>query len=112
MEDIRVVIKEQSMRDLADVLREKSGTNTLCNVDELADLARGIGMPPLEELTATENKEYKPSAYGYSKVTVNVQPELEELTLTSGGTYIPTKYGFSKVIADIPVYKNFEEVEF
>jgi hypothetical protein len=83
MYERRVVLKEQSMYDLADAIRAKAGLTKACTVDELVEIANHIGLP-----------------------------ELEELTLTAAGTYIPTKYGFSKVIANIPVYKNFEEVEF
>ena len=112
MNEKRVVIKEQSIIDLADALREKSGTTAQYDIDELVQVAQTIGMPELEELYTEENGEFIPTAYGYSKVTVDVQPELEELTLTKAGTYTPTKYGFSKVIADVPEYRNFEEVEF
>ena len=111
MSEKRVVIKEQSLKDLADVLREKSGTTAQYDVDELVEVARTLGMPELEELFATENGEYISDKYGYSKVTVDVQPELEELTITKGGTYLPTKYGFSKVVADVPT-RNFEEEVF
>ena len=142
MDEKRVVIKEQSLKDLADVLREKSGTTAQYDIDELVQVARELGMPELEELLVTENGEYTSSKYGFSKVTVDVKPEqeeititangeytpetygfskiivtvpnpeLEELTLTEAGTYFPTKYGFSKVIADVPVYRDFEEEVF
>ena len=112
MDEKRVVIKEQSLKDLADVLREKSGTAQPMDIDEMIEVADSLGLPELEELNVTENGEYKPTTYGFSKVTVDVQPELEELTITKGGTYLPTKYGFSKVVADVPVYRNFEEEEF
>lgn len=112
MPESRIVIEERVLRELADIVREKTGTTAAMNADELVFTANGIGLPPLEELSATENGEYTPEAYGYSKVTVNVQPELEELTLTEGGVYTPTTYGFSKVFANIPVYRKFEEVKF
>ncbi len=140
MDEKRVVIKEQSLKNLADVLREKTGTATQYDIDDMAVAMDSIGMPEQEELNVTENGEYKPTKYGYSKVTVDVQPEreelsviengeylpetygyskvtvnvqppLEELTITKGGTYLPTKYGFSKVVADVPS-RNFEEEEF
>lgn len=142
MPESRIVIKESTLRELAEALREKSGTTEAMNVSEMVTVADNIGLPPLEELEATENGEYTPEAYGYSKVTIDVQPEreeisiiengeytpstygfskvtvevpdppLEELTLTEGGIYTPTTYGFSKVTANIPVYRNFEEVRF
>lgn len=142
MNESRIVIEERSLRELAEILREKSGTTQPMDIDEMVAVADTIGMPEQEELNVTENGEYKPTTYGFSKVTVDVQPELEELsvvengeytpdaygyskvsvnipdppleeiTITQAGTYTPTKYGFSKVIADVPVYRNFEEEEF
>lgn len=112
MDEKRVVIKEQSLKNLADVVREKTGTTGQYDIDEMVAAIDTVGTPELEELTATENGEYKPTKYGYSKVTVDVQPPLEEITITQAGTYTPTKYGFSKVVADVPVYRNFEEEEF
>ena len=112
MNEKRVVIKEQSLKDMADVLRVKTGTTTQYDVDDMVVTISTIGSPELEELYVEENGEYTPTTYGYSKVEVNVQPELEELTITQGGIYEPTKDGFSKVTANIPVYKNFEEEEF
>lgn len=79
----RVVIKEQSLKDLADIIREKTGTTEQYDVDELVDITRTIGTPDLEEL--------------YTEVN---------------GEFIPTKYGYSKVVVNTPVYRNFEEVEF
>ena len=141
MDEKRVVIKEQSLKDLADVLREKSGTAQPMDIDEMIEVADSLGLPELEELNVTENGEYKPTTYGFSKVTVDVQPELEELsvvengeytpdtygyskvsvnipdppleeiTIIKGGIYTPTKYGFSKVVADVPS-RNFEEEVF
>lgn len=83
MSEKRVVIKEQSLVDLADVLREKSGTTNQYDVNELVSGFRSIGTPELEELYTEENGVFIPATYGYSKVTVNT-----------------------------PVYRNFEEVEF
>lgn len=141
MNEKRVVIKEQSLKDLADAVRENAGTFELYDIDEIVEVTKTLGTPELEELNVTENGEYNPTKYGFSKVTVDVQPELEELsvvengeytpdaygyskvsvnipdppleeiTITQAGTYTPTKYGFSKVIADVPS-RNFEEEEF
>lgn len=107
----RVVIKEQSLINLAEAVRDKAGTSELYDIDEIVEVTKTLGTPELEELNATENGEYKPKTYGFSKVTVDVQPPREEITITKAGTYIPTTYGFSKVIADIPS-RNFEEEVF
>ena len=141
MDEKRYVVKEQALKNLADGIREKTGTTTSYDIDEMVVAIDGIGLPELEELNVTENGEYIPTKYGYSKVTVNVQPELEELsvvengeyipavygyskvsvnvpdppleelTITKGGIYTPTKYGFSKVTANVPT-RNFEEEVF
>ena len=111
MNESRIVIEERSLRELAEILREKSGTTQPMDIDEMVAVADGIGLPEQEELNVTENGEYKPTTYGFSKVTVDVQPEREEITITKAGTYIPTTYGFSKVVADVPS-RNFEEEVF
>lgn len=111
MNESRIVIEERSLRELAEILREKSGTTQPMDIDEMVAVADTIGLPEQEELNVTENGEYKPTTYGFSKVTVDVQPEREEITITKAGTYIPTTYGFSKVVADVPS-RNFEEEEF
>ena len=112
MNEKRYVVKEQSLKNLADQVRIKAGTpDTLYDIDDMSAAISTLGMPELEELNVTENGEYTPTKYGYNRVTVNVQPELEELTITKGGIYTPTKYGFSKVTANVPT-RNFEEEVF
>lgn len=112
MDEKRVVIKEQSLKNLADQVRIKAGTpDTLYDIDDMSAVISTLGMPELEELNVTENGEFVSTKYGYSKVTVDVQPPREEITITKAGTYIPTTYGFSKVVADVPS-RNFEEEEF
>lgn len=103
MDEKRYVVKEQSLKNLADQVRIKAGTpDTLYDIDDMSAAISTIGMPELEELNVTENGEYTPTAYGFSKVTVNVQPELEELSITENGEYTPTKYGYSKVSVNVP----------
>ena len=141
MNEKRYVVKEQSLKNLADQVREKTGTTASYDIDEMVVAIDGVGLPELEELNVTENGEYTPTKYGYNRVTVNVQPPreelnvtengeytptsygyskvtvnipdppLEELTITKGGVYTPTKYGFSKVTANVPT-RNFEEEVF
>lgn len=102
MNEKRVVIKEQSLIDLADQLRVKTGTTTQYTVDDMAVVISNIGSPELEELYVEENGEYTPEAYGYSKVTVEVQPELEEINITENGEYLPEADGFGKVVVNCP----------
>lgn len=141
MNEKRYVVKEQSLKNLADTIREKTGTVAEYDIDEMPAALESIGMPEQEELnviengeylpetygfskvtvaipdpeqeelTATENGEYTPTTYGFSKVSVDVQPEREEITITKAGTYIPTTYGYKKVVVDVPT-RNFEEEEF
>jgi DNA/RNA endonuclease YhcR with UshA esterase domain len=111
MEDKRYVVKEQSMRALADAIRDKAGMKEELTVDELVVATENIGAPPLEDKTITENGEYTSSMYGFGNITVDVQPETEEIIVTKAGTYIPTTYGYKKVVVDVPT-RNFEEEEF
>lgn len=101
MNESRIVIEERSLRELAEILREKSGTTQPMDIDEMVEVADGIGLPEQEELNVTENGEYTPETYGFSKVTVDVQPEREEISITENGEYIPDTYGFSKVEVDV-----------
>lgn len=59
--------------------------------------------PELEELDATTNGVYTPTVYGYSQVTVNVQPALQEKSVTQNGRVTPDSgyYGLSSVIVNV-----------
>lgn len=111
MDEKRVVIKEQSLKNLADQVRAKAGTNLQYDIDEMTEAISKVGTPELEELYTEENGEFIPTTYGYSKVTVSVHPETEEITITKAGIYVPTTYGYKKVVVDVPT-RNFEEEVF
>lgn len=83
MSEKRYTVREQSLIDLANVVREKTGTTTQYDIDDMVLAIDSVGLPELEELYTEENGVFTPTAYGFSKVTVNT-----------------------------PVYRNFEEVEF
>ena len=101
MDEKRYVVKEQSLKNLADQVRIKAGTpDTLYDIDDMSAAISTLGMPELEELNVTENGEYTPTTYGYSRVTVDVQPPREEINITENGEYTPTSYGYSKVTVD------------
>ena len=102
MNEKRYVVKEQSLKNLADQVRIKAGTtDTLYDIDDMSAAISTLGMPELEELNVTENGEYTPTKYGYSRVTVDVQPPREEINITENGEYTPTSYGYSKVTVDV-----------
>lgn len=102
MDEKRYVVKEQSLKNLADQVRIKAGTpDTLYDIDDMSAAISTLGMPELEELNVTENGEYTPTKYGYSRVTVDVQPPREEINITENGEYTPTSYGYSKVTVDV-----------
>ena len=101
MNEKRYVVKEQSLKNLADTVREKTGTTTSYDIDEMVVAIDGVGLPEREEINITENGEYTPTKYGYSRVTVDVQPAREEINITENGIYTPTSYGFSKATVDV-----------
>ena len=102
MDEKRYVVKEQSLKNLADQVRIKAGTpDTLYDIDDMSAAISTLGMPELEELNVTENGEYTPTTYGYSRVTVDVQPPREEINITENGEYTPTSYGYSRVTVDV-----------
>lgn len=102
MDEKRYVVKEQSLKNLADQVRIKAGTpDTLYDIDDMSAAISTLGMPELEELNVTENGEYTPTKYGFSRVTVDVQPPREEINITENGEYTPTSYGYSRVTVDV-----------
>lgn len=73
----------------------------------------------LDELSVTENGEYSPQHYGFSKVTVNVanpdQPVYGELNATENGVYNPSDYnldGFSKVNINVHGDSPYKRIYF
>lgn len=73
----------------------------------------------LEELTVTENGDYTPDGYGFSKVTVNVDtpdtPVLDEINITTNGTYNAGDYGvdgFSKVNINVHGSADYTSIYF
>ena len=73
----------------------------------------------LEELSVTENGEYTPDAYGFSKVTVDVEnpdePVLGSLTVTENGNYNAHDYGydaFDKIKVDVHGDSEYERIYF
>ena len=101
MDEKRYVVKEQSLKNLADQVRIKAGTTTSYDIDDMSAAISTLGMPELEELNVTENGEYTPTKYGYNRVTVDVQLPREEINITENGEYTPTSYGYSKVTVDV-----------
>lgn len=84
----RVAIKEESLRNLADKIREKTGAPGGLDVDEMAEAVASVGAPELEELVVTDNGEYIPETYGYSKVTVDCpMPPPEVFNITETASY-------------------------
>lgn len=71
----RVAIKEESLQNLADAVRAKTGTTNTYNIDEavaaIADIDSSL-TPELEDITITQNGIYYPNAYGFYQVTVDV----------------------------------------
>ena len=73
----------------------------------------------LDEITITENGDYTPDHYGFSKVTVNVenppQPTLGEINITENGSYKASDYGydaFSKVKIDVHGDSPYKRIYF
>ncbi len=87
--------EEETIRDIADAIREQNGTENTYTVSQMGNAVRAIHtQPELETLTATENGTYIPSANkdGFSSVVVNVESSeavIQPLSVTQNGTYNP-----------------------
>lgn len=73
---MKKMYEEESIRDIADAIREQNGTQNSYTIAQMANAIRAIKtQPDLEVLNATENGNYLPSAGkdGFSSVSVNVE---------------------------------------
>ena len=80
--------------------------NYISEHDGFNNVTVAVPDKPLETKNITENGSYSPSQgiYGFSQVTVDVQPDNEELNVVQNGIYTPSvnKDGFSKVNVAVP----------
>ena len=105
--------EENYVKDIADAIREKNGTENKYKVSEMGAAVRaiaGAAEPVLQDKFITENGTYTPdNGYdGFGEVTVDVEgegkePVLQDKTITINGTYTPDSGydGFGKVVVNI-----------
>ena len=94
-------VDNQTLTNIADAVRYKTGTNGKMLLSDIPDKIRNIeGIVPTGTQTITENGEY--DVLSDKSVTVDVNPDLRPLSVSENGTYEPDGFdGYSSVTADI-----------
>lgn len=94
-------VDNQTLTNIADAVRYKTGTNGKMLLSDIPDKIRNIeGIVPTGTQTITENGEY--DVLSDKSVTVDVQPDLRPLSVSENGQYSPDGFdGYSSVTADI-----------
>lgn len=111
-------VDNQTLTNIADAVRYKTGTNGKMLLSDIPDKIRNIDgiipsgsikidtngvydvtekvevdvnvNPDLRPLSVSENGQYSPDGFdGYSDVTVDVEPNLTSLSVTENGLYLP-----------------------
>lgn len=90
-------VDNQTLINIADAVRYKTGTNERMLLNEIPDKIRNIeGIVPTGTQTITENGEY--DVLSDKNVTVDVNPDLRPLSVSENGTYQPDGFdGYSEV---------------
>lgn len=93
-------VDNQTLTNIANAVRYKTGTNEKMLLSDIPDKIRNIeGIVPTGTQVITENGEY--DVVGDRSVTVDVNPDLRPLSVSENGTYQPDGFdGFSQVSVD------------
>ena len=94
-------VDNQTLTNIADAVRYKTGTNGKMLLSDIPDKIRNIeGIVPTGTQTITENGEY--DVLSDKSVTVDVNPDLRPLSVSENGTYQPDGFdGYSDVTVDV-----------
>ena len=95
-------VDNQTLTNIADAVRYKTGTNGKMLLSDIPDKIRNIeGIVPTGTQTITENGEY--DVLSDKSVTVDVNPDLRPLSVSENGSYQPDGFdGFDRVSVDVP----------
>ena len=100
-------VDNQTLTNIADAVRYKTGTNGKMLLNEIPDKIRNIeGIIPSGSIEVTENGTYDVTTKQAAFVNVSSQvPITESLSITQNGTYIPPSGvdGFDEVVVNVPV---------
>ena len=107
------LIKTETLKDIANAIRERRGFSyqipAVAFADEIRSIESETSSPTCIDLAATENGQYLPEEYGvdyFSEVNVNVpipKPNIETLDVTENGVYNPPEGvdGYSTVTVNV-----------
>ena len=94
-------VDNQTLTNIADAVRYKTGTNGKMLLSDIPDKIRNIeGIVPTGTQTITENGVYDVTEK--AEVDVDVNPDLRPLSVSENGQYSPDEFdGFSQVDVDV-----------
>ena len=103
-------VDNQTLTNIADAVRYKTGTNGKMLLSDIPDKIRNIeGIVPTGTQTITENGEY--DVLSDKSVTVDVNPDLRPLSVSENGTYEPDGFdGFRQVSVDVSQKITYDEI--
>ena len=100
-------VDNQTLTNIADAVRYKTGTNGKMLLSEIPDKIRNIeGIVPSGSIEITENGTYDVTTKQTVFVNVPSQaPVLDSLSVTANGTYTPASGtdGFDEVVVNVPI---------
>ena len=103
-------VDNQTLTNIADAVRYKTGTNGKMLLSDIPDKIRNIeGIVPTGTQTITENGEY--DVLSDKSVTVDVNPDLRPLSVSENGQYSPDGFdGYSEVTVNNPAQWTTEGI--
>ena len=95
-------VNNQTLTDIADAVRYKTGTNTSMLLRDIPNKIRNInGIIPSGTMEITQNGTY--DVANKESVNVAINPDLQPLSVSENGSYQPDGFdGYSDVTVDVP----------
>jgi hypothetical protein len=100
----KVILTEQYLKNIANAIREKSGSQSPLKPSEMASAIKHIhqGIDPESTLEITENGSYNVTSYATAEVDIPISP----LTTQVNGVFEKEEGGYNPVTVSIPPYSD------